>query len=69
MVFLDPYDTQQRPLGVIFVPPPPQDFAANKNVFRLISRPQLDQPAKISREFQTKTKISKNLQCGIVTMP
>ena len=43
MVFLDPYDTQQLPMGVIRLPPP-QDFAANKNVFRLISRPQLDQP-------------------------
>ena len=42
MIFLTPYDTLQLPMGVTRWAPP-QDFAPNKIVFRLVSRPELAQ--------------------------
>ena len=42
MIFLTPYDTLQLPMGVTRWAPP-QDFAPNKIVFRLVFRPKLAQ--------------------------
>ena len=49
MIFLDPYDTLQLPMGVTRWAPP-QDFAPNKIVFRLVFRPKLAQTV-ITKEF------------------